>query len=108
MTGSPVTKDGRQVVRRGGDFAKILIMTIRPPTRIALRVEGLTGIHAVRALWTALSALNGLISADVSMAGVSLLMDEAPEEPQLAAVLETAGVRLISMTVQESRVLPIL
>jgi len=50
----------------------------------------------------------GIVSADVSMAGVVLEVEGVLDEPLLAAILEAAGVRLMGIMVVQTRALPIL
>ncbi len=83
---------------------KIPLMARR---RIRVAIDGLTGVHALRAVWTALAAVPGIVSADVTMQGALLEMEGALDEPRLAEVLEAAGVRLVSVTVEQARVLPL-
>ena len=77
-------------------------------SRLRLEVEGLIGTPAVRAVWTALAAVPGIVSADVSMAGVVLEVEGALDETLFAAALDAAGVRLIAISVEQTRALPIL
>ncbi len=83
-------------------------MTQRARTRVAVEIDGLTGIHAIRAVWTALGAVPGVVTAEVAMTGVRLELEGPLDRDALAAALEAAGVRLVSVTVEEARVLPIL
>jgi copper chaperone CopZ len=83
-------------------------MNERTRTRIALGIDGLTGSHAVRAVWTALGAVPGIVSADVALSGVQLEMEGVLDEAVLGAALEAAGVTLRSVTIVQPRVLPIL
>ncbi len=101
-------KDGRVVVPGRGDAVKISRMGPRSRSRLRLHVDGLLGTHAVRAVWTALAAVPGIVSADVSMAGVILEVEGVLDEPLLATALDAAGVRLIGVTVEQTRALPII
>jgi copper chaperone CopZ len=83
-------------------------MTARTRTRISLAIDGLTGAHAVRAVWTALGAVPGIVSADVSLAGVQLEIEGVLDEAVLGPALEAAGVTLRSVTIVQPRILPIL
>ena len=101
-------KDGRVVVPRRGDRVNISRMGPMSRSRIRLEVEGLTGTHAVRAAWTALAAVPGIVSAEVSMTGVVLEVEGMLDQPLLAAALDAAGVRLVGVSVEQTRALPII
>ena len=101
-------KDGRLMVPRRGDRVNISCMGHVSRSHIRLEVEGLTGTHAVRAAWTALAAVPGIVSADVSMAGVVLEVEGVLDQSLLAAALDAAGVRLIGISVKQIRALPII
>lgn len=77
-------------------------------SRHRVEVEGLIGTHAVRAVWTALAAVPGIVSADVSMAGIVLEVEGVLDQSLLAHALDAAGVRLIRVSVEQTRGLPIL
>ncbi len=83
-------------------------MSERARTRVTLEIDGLTGIHAVRAVWTALGAVPGIVAAEVAMTGVTLEIEGVLDEATLGSVLEAAGVKLRSVTIVQPRVLPIL
>jgi hypothetical protein len=78
-----------------------------PRQRIHVQIEGLLSVHAVRAVWTALSAVPGVLQAEVSMRGVVLEADGPIERDVLADCLAMAGVRLVDMTVEKGH-LPLL
>ncbi len=81
-----------------------------PPTartRIRVGIDGLTGVHALRAVWTALGAVPGIVSADVTMQGAVLEIEGALDEALLASALDAAGVRLSAVTIEQARVLPL-
>jgi hypothetical protein len=78
-----------------------------PRPRIHVQIEGLLSVHAVRAVWTALSAVPGVLQAEVSMRGVVLEADGPIERDVLADCLAMAGVRLVDMTVEKGH-LPLL
>lgn len=101
-------KDGRLMVPRRGDRVNISRMGPVSRSHIRLEVEGLTGTHAVRAAWTALAAVPGIVSADVSMAGVVLEVEGVLDQSLLATALDAAGVRLIGISVKHTRALPII
>jgi hypothetical protein len=83
-------------------------MSERARTRVRLEIDGLTGIHAVRAVWSALGAVPGIVGAEVSMGGVQLDVEGALDEVTLSAALDAAGLTLVSVTIVQPRVLPIL
>jgi copper chaperone CopZ len=74
---------------------------------VTVEIDGLTGIHAIRAVWTALGAVPGVVSAEVAMTGVKLELDGPLDREALAAALDAAGVKLVAVTVDQTRVLPI-
>lgn len=78
-----------------------------PRQRIHVQIEGLLSVHAVRAVWTALSAVPGVITAEVSMRGAVLDIEGPLDEPVLAESLAMAGVRLLGTTVEKGQ-LPLL
>ncbi len=100
-------KDGGSVVCRGGEVVKIPCMAHTTRTRVRLDVDGLAGIHAVRAVWTALGAVPGVVSADVSMAGVVLEVEGALDRVQLTEMLAAAGVTLRAISVEQRAILPL-
>ncbi len=78
-----------------------------PRQRIHVQIDGLLSVHAVRAVWTALSAVPGVVQAEVSMRG-AVLDTEGPLDRQvLADSLALAGVQLVDMTVEKGH-LPLL
>ena len=83
-------------------------MSERARTRVTLEIDGLTGIHAVRAVWTALGAVPGIVAAEVAMSGVQLDVEGVLDEATLGAALAAAGLTLVSVTIVQPRVLPIL
>ena len=78
-----------------------------PRQRIHVQIEGLLSVHAVRAVWTALSAVPGVLTAEVSMRGAVLDTDGPVDETLLAESLAMAGVHLVGMTVEKGQ-LPVL
>jgi hypothetical protein len=78
-----------------------------PRQRIHVQIEGLLSVHAVRAVWTALGAVPGVLQAEVSMRGVVLDTDGPVDRELLAETLAMAGVRLVDMTVEKGQ-LPLL
>ncbi len=78
-----------------------------PRQRIHVQLDGLVAVHAVRAVWTALGAVPGLLSAEVTMQGAVLELDGELDRAALDAALDAAGVSVRSLRV-EARILPIL
>ncbi len=78
-----------------------------PRHRIHVQIDGLLSVHAVRAVWTALTAVPGVVGAEVSMRG-AILDTEGPVDRQaLEEALAMAGVQLAGMTVEKGQ-LPLL
>jgi len=78
-----------------------------PRQRIHVQIDGLLSVHAVRAVWTALSAVPGVVQAEVTLRG-AVLDTEGPLDRQvLADSLALAGVQLVDMTVEKGH-LPLL
>jgi hypothetical protein len=78
-----------------------------PRQRIHVQLDGLVAVHAVRAVWTALGAVPGLLSAEVTMQGAVLELDGELDRAALDVALDAAGVSVRSIRV-EARILPIL
>ncbi len=87
------------------------VPSFRARRRVRLELEGLIAVHAVRAVWTALGAVAGVVSAEVSMAGAVLDVEEPFDqdalERALVPALDAAGVRLLRLHVESPRVLPL-
>lgn len=75
--------------------------------RIRVQLDGLIAVHAVRAVWTALGAVPGIVRADVTMAGAILEIEGPLEREVLEQALAAAGVSIRSIAV-EPQGLPIL
>ena len=71
-----------------------------PRYRAYVEIDGLLSVHAVRAVWTALTAVPGILTAEVSMTETVLDMDTPPDPDALAAALAMAGVGLRSLRVE--------
>ena len=82
-------------------------MTPRTSTRIRLELDGLVAVHAVRAVWTSLSAVPNVVAAEVTMAGATLELDGPLDRAALDSALDAAGVRVVSVTVEQRRMLPL-
>jgi len=78
-----------------------------PRQRIHVQLDGLVAVHAVRAVWTALGAVPGLLSAEVTMQGAVLELDGELDRAALDAALDAAGVSIRSIRI-EARALPVL
>ncbi|WP_373062560.1 heavy metal-binding protein [Gemmatimonas sp.] len=78
-----------------------------PRQRIHVQLDGLVAVHAVRAVWTALGAVPGVLSAEVTMQGAVLEVEGELDRAALDAALDAAGVSVRSLRV-ETRVLPVL
>ena len=82
-------------------------MNARTSTRVRVELEGLVAVHAVRAVWTALTAVPNVVSAEVTMAGAVLELDGPLDRAALDAALDLAGVRVVAVTVEQRRMLPL-
>lgn len=78
-----------------------------PRQRIHVQLEGLLSVHAVRAVYTALAAVAGVVGADVSMRGAVLDMEGPLDRRQLEETLALAGVRVVDLRVEKGP-LPVL
>ncbi len=76
-------------------------------SRIRLELDGLIAVHAVRAVWTALGAVPGVMRAEVTMAGALLEIEGPLDRSALDAALDAAGVRITRLTVEQKRILPL-
>lgn len=77
-----------------------------PRYRAYVEIDGLLSVHAVRAVWTALTGVPGILSAEVSMTGAVLDTETPVDREALAAALALAGVALRSVR-EERGSLPI-
>lgn len=75
--------------------------------RIYVQLDGLVAVHAVRAVWTALGAVPGILSAEVTIAGAVLDVEGTLDRAALDAALDAAGVTVRELRV-EARVLPVI
>ena len=82
-------------------------MNARPSTRVRVELEGLVAVHAVRAVWTALTVVPNVVSAEVTMAGAVLELSGPLDRAALDEALDFAGVRVLSVTVEQRRMLPL-
>ncbi|WP_337169679.1 hypothetical protein [Gemmatimonas aurantiaca] len=77
-----------------------------PRYRAYVEIDGLLSVHAVRAVWTALTGVPGILSAEVSMTGAVLDTETPVDREALATALTLAGVTLRSVR-EERGSLPI-
>lgn len=77
-----------------------------PRYRAYVEIDGLLSVHAVRAVWTALTGVPGILSAEVSMTGAVLDTETPVDREALATALALAGVTLRSVR-EERGSLPI-
>lgn len=100
-----------EVCREDCSSAGASSTTAMTRTRVRLTVDGMVAVHAVRAVWTSLSVVPGIVHADVTMAGIELVMDGEPEPTALRAALDAAlaaaEVRIVTCVVERTRMLPI-
>jgi copper chaperone CopZ len=71
------------------------------------RVEGMTCQHCVRAVFTALTAVDGITRADVSIGSLEVEHDGRVSLHQLREAVEVAGYRVLDGVV-DRRTLPLL
>jgi copper chaperone CopZ len=81
------------------------------PRRVRVLLDGLVAVHAARAAHTALGAVPGVITAQVTLAGAELEMDGPVEVQELTRAMNDAlapiGISVSSCVVESSRSLPI-
>lgn len=83
-------------------------------TRRVLRLElsGLVAVHAARAVHTALGAVPGVVTAQVSLAGAELELvgtyDASRFADEVRSALDPIGIALVSVTELQDRLLPLL
>jgi len=70
-----------------------------------VRVEGMTCQHCVRAVFTALTAVEGILRADVSIGAIEIEHDGRVTIDQISEAVAVAGYRVIDGTTNR-RVLP--
>lgn len=78
---------------------------------IRLELSGLIAIHAARAAQTALTAVPGIVSAQVTMAGATVDVTEPIRFEEIVAaisdVLEEIGIGVVSAVIVQRRTLPL-
>lgn len=72
-----------------------------------LTIGGMTSVHAVRAIFTALTAVEGITHADVTLAGTTIEHDGRATTDMLRQAIAAAGHEVIE-AVEVKRSLPIL
>ena len=72
-----------------------------------LTIKGMTAVHSVRAVFTALAAVEGISRADVSMGRATIEHDGRATPEALAAAIAEAGYEVTECT-EERRSLPLL
>jgi len=81
-------------------------MTSMSRTITRARVEGMTCQHCVRAVFTALAALEGISRADVTLGAIEVEHDGRVTLDALAAAVDLAGYRVVSAETNR-RALPV-
>lgn len=71
-----------------------------------IEVADMRAVHAVRAIFTALSGVEGVVRAEVAM-GRAVVWHEDVDPAALQAAVELAGCRVVGMA-DERRSLPVL
>ncbi|MDQ6829514.1 MAG: heavy-metal-associated domain-containing protein [Gemmatimonadota bacterium] len=72
-----------------------------------LTIGGMTSIHAVRAIFTALTAVEGITRADVTLAGTTIEHDGRATPSILREAIALAGYEVVDTT-EVKRSLPLL
>ena len=80
-----------------------------PTPRIVttLVIRGMPAVHAVRAVYTALAGVDGIVTADVSLGRAVIEHDGRATPERLAAAVALAGCEVVEWT-EERRRLPTL
>lgn len=84
----------------------------RPPgypsrvRRAHLTIDGMTAVHAVRAVYTAFAGVPGVRLAEVQLGGATVEHDGTVTRAMLAEAVALAGCTLVA--VREERALPLL
>ncbi len=73
--------------------------------RTTLRLR-LPSVHSVRAVYTALQGVEGIVRADVSRTGATIEHDGRATAARLREAIESAGYDVVEM-IEESRSLPV-
>jgi len=73
--------------------------------RTTLRLR-LPSVHSVRAVYTALQGVEGIVRADVSRTGATIEHDGRATAARMREAIETAGYDVVEI-IEESRRLPV-
>ncbi len=73
---------------------------------MTVAIEGMASVHATRAVWTALNAVDGILSAEVSLGRTLIEHDGRATCQAVRAAVQSAGFRVIAC--REERRLPLL
>jgi len=74
--------------------------------RLTVRIDGMSCVHCVRAVTTALTAVEGITTADVAIGGVTIEHDGRVTLDAVAAAVAVAGYDVAGGT-EERRRLPV-
>jgi copper chaperone CopZ len=72
----------------------------------ALRIADMRAVHAIRGVYTALSAVEGITTLDVRLGAAVIEHDGRATEEALRNALEAAGYRVLEVRI-ENRRLPV-
>ncbi|HET7585273.1 MAG TPA: cation transporter [Gemmatimonadaceae bacterium] len=72
---------------------------------IRVTIDGMTSVHATRAVWTALTAVQGIATAEVSLGTAEIEHDGRATCADVRAAVAAAGYRVTSC--REERRLPV-
>lgn len=72
------------------------------------RIDGMRSVHCVRAVFTALAAIPGITTADVSIGRAELTHDGRATPDAIAAALSLVGYSVSQTTEERQRSLPLL
>ena len=81
--------------------------TPRPRTIARLTIEGMTSVHAARAIFTALAGVEGVLLADVGRGMATVEHDGSVSDAALREAVALAGFRVADIQAVR-RVLPLL
>ena len=65
--------------------------------RLRLAIEGMLAVHARRAVFTALSGVAGVVSAEVEMGSAVLTCEGPVREDEVRVAVESAGCRVTAV-----------
>lgn len=81
-------------------------ISILCPMKTTANIEGMTCVHCVRAVFTALSAVKGISRADVTIGRAVIDHDGTATPEAIREAVETAGYKVTDFK-QDSRSLPL-